>query len=263
MATYVQDVHLSDVSIDEAAIRALAEVFIARSTKMPTDAGIESSDEPLLYFTLRFDDRGYRFFELESLVAHFRSSTRIERLVLTLEAMVSLRSNRSVGTYAEVFLDVNDPTVCKLVVSSDSKDWCEATFAEARAVIARTHNRNWIARARPLQLAVQLLGVIAGFLISIWTAYKAAQHVSIENAFLVVFLFVFLILSNVWGFLQFSVIRSLSRLFPHVEFRRPKKEPLHWILQTFIGGAGIGLAGWLLQAVARWVLSLYGTLLTP
>src|SRR5574341_1633629 len=96
----------------------------------------------------------------------------------------------------ELRLDNKEPNASILQVSSDHGDWVDASFAATKDVLSKARNRSAWMRGAWSQLAIQLGGVFAGFLVSLWAAVRMSPLIAIDNAFFITFLFVLLVFSN-------------------------------------------------------------------
>lgn len=244
MAHYLRDQHIQNVSIDAEALIQINNVFAERFRQLQTELGEATPQGAKAFFTyiIRFDGKGYRVFSLDELMGYFNQAKEVERLIFTVESGDALSSGRNVGAYLELCLDTKEPSRCVLVASSDNKDWAEASFATVHEFLAKCRTRNGIARSPWTSFAVQILGVVIGFIVSLWLSFKAAPNLKIENAFVIAFLFIFLIFSNIWGYLIQAILGFITKLFPNIQFIRPAKAQLHWLLQTFVGSAAFAIA---------------------
>lgn len=260
MAHYLRDQQITGVSVTEDHLSHICAAFTERASQL--NATVPDSDDTdrraFLSFIIRFDNKGYRVFSLEDLLRYFRQAKSVERVLFTVETGQSLRSNRQIGTVLELRLDEKDPNSCFLTVTSDDKDWVDASFSAVQDTLARCRNRNGWARTAWTVFGVQLLGVTLGFILSLWAATKVAPKLSIENAFVFSFLFVLLIFSNTWTFLSQQIIRLINIAFPNIKFLRRDKERLHWLLQAVIGGAIGAIVLYVLSQAAAFGLEVLG-----
>jgi uncharacterized membrane protein HdeD (DUF308 family) len=238
MAHFLRDQQIANVSITEENLIQLSALFSDRLGTL--NASLNEADladkRAFLTYIIRFDNKGYRVFSIDDLLKYFRLAKSVERVLLTVETAESLRSNRVIGTVLELRLDEKDPSASFLTVTSDDKDWVDASFAAVQEGLAKYKNRNRWVRSAWTAFAVQLVGVSLGFLLSLWAAAKIAPQLAIENAFVFAFLFVLLIFSNTWTYLNQLLLRLLNTAFPNIKFLRRDKERLHWLLQAIVGG---------------------------
>lgn len=241
MAIYLRDQHIENVSIDAEALTQISDVFMERFNQVLLILPEGSPQAPAAFITyvIRFDNKGYRVFSLVDLMQYFNLANEVERVIFTVESRESMSSNRNVGAYLELCLNAKEPTRCVLAASSDHKDWTEASFAAVHAVLAKCKTKNGIARNPWTSLLIQILGVILCFIVSLWLASEVASNVNVENSFIISFLFILLVFSNIWGYLNQIILSQITKLFPNIEFIRPAKARLHWLLQVFVGSAAI------------------------
>lgn len=255
MARFLRDVRISNVSINEDAVVQLAEVFAARAHPLQEAAEAAGNEDgkPFLTFILRFDDKGYRLFSIDELLHHFRRAKDVERIIITIETVESLRTNRVVGDHLEVRLDKNDINNNLLSVTSDDSDWVDSSYSAVQDILAKCKTRHGWARSAWSTLGVQLLGVIVGFGLSLWAASRIAEKLVIDNAFIITFLFALLIFSNAWGYINNAVLRYVHQVFPNIQFYRPDKDRANWLMQALIGGVAATLAAYLLGGLFSYI----------
>lgn len=259
MAHYLRDELLTNLTLTEDRLSQLDLALQARLPSMPENVPVgEGGDPPvMMFYVIRFDGKGYRVFSFEALVAYFRQADYVERIAFVLESGVSLSTGRNVGSFAELRLDNREPSNSFIQVSSDDGDWVESTFAAGKDVLRRCANRNGWMRGLWSQLAIQIGGVFLGFLLSLWAAISISPYIRIENAFFIAFLFVLLVFSNLWGFLNQRLLSLVNRTFPNVRFFRPDRDRLHWLLQALVGGIVVAVALFLLN----WLFAYVGQIL--
>ena len=203
MAHCLRDERVTNVTIDANALRQLAHVFETRAISMP-EYSVGEDGQPkdmFLTFTIRFDENGYRVYNIEQLLVLFAQAVRVERVIIELQSGQSLSSNRSIGSYADLRLDGEDRAICFLTVTSDNEVWMQGCFAAIRDVLARHKNRSALIRNTWVEILIQLVGVALGFLVSVLGAARIAPHLTIENAFLISFVLVLLVYSNFWTYI--------------------------------------------------------------
>lgn len=246
MAFYIRDQHVQSLSFDVESLTQVNSVFTERFTQLREELAPAGKDSFFTYI-IRFDNKGYRVFSLDELLRYFNQANKVERVIFTIESSDAISTSRNTGAYLELCLDAQEPARCTLVSSSDTKDWAEASFAAVHEVLARHKTRNSIARNRLTELMVQLMGVAIGFLASLWLAFKISPNVRVENGFIISFLFILLVFSNIWGHLNNLLLSQLSRLFPNIEFIRPQKAQLHWVLQAIVGSAAFAIVVYIMS----------------
>lgn len=248
MAHYLRDQHVHDLSINEQALSQISNLFTERYQHLIDELTAQGKTAFFTYI-IRFDNKGYRVFTLNELIRYFNQAENVERVIFTIESDAAIQSNRAIGAYLELCLDGQDPNRCTLVASSDLKDWAEISFSSVHEVLERHQTKYWIARNRWMVLLVQLIGVAINFVISLWFAFKVSPNLKIENSFIIAFLFILLLFGNIWGFLNQALLGFITKLFPNIEFIRPRKAQLHWLLQTIVGSATVAFGVILLGQV--------------
>ena len=258
MAHYLRDEWISNLSINADNLAQLSAVFADRAVTL--NASVPENDDgskkAFLTYIIRFDNKGYRVFTLEDLRRYFQLAKEVERVLFTVETGQSLRSNRQIGSYLELRLDEKDPTSCLLTVTSDDKDWVDASFSAVHDVLTKCKNKNGLARTAWTQFGVQIIGVTLGFILSLWAAEKIAPKLAIENSFVFAFLFVLLIFSNVWTYLNQRILWVLNAAFPNLKFYRPDKERLHWLMQAIVGGIVFAIVMFVLSQALSFLLDI-------
>jgi hypothetical protein len=264
MAHYLRDQQIANVSVTEENLIQLSALFSERLGTL--NASTTEADIPdkraFLTYIIRFDNKGYRVFSIDDLLKYFRLAKVVERILLTVETAESLRSNRAIGTVLELRLDEKDPNSSFLTVTSDDKDWVDASFAAVEEGLAKYKNRNHWVRSAWTAFGVQLVGVTLGFLLSLWAATKISPKLTIENAFVFAFLFFLIIFSNTWTYLNHLLLRLLNTAFPNIKFLRRDKERLHWLLQAVVGGIVGAAVLYAIGQAAAFLLDLLSTLVT-
>ncbi|MDI9698446.1 hypothetical protein QM312_21100 [Burkholderia cenocepacia] len=235
MAFYLRDQSIENVSIDGEAIKVLNGVFVERSNQLIAEFAGQEGKNSFLSYIIRFDNKGYRVFSVDELLAYFHKADHVERVIFTVESSDALASGRVTGAYLELFLDGRDPNRCLLQSTSDKKDWAEASFAAVHEVLGKYKTRYGLLRNDVANFLIQISGITAGFILSLWLASKVAPNLKMDNPFVISLLFILLIFSNIWGYAARIIQLGIFRRFPNVEFVRPEKARLHWIYQALIG----------------------------
>lgn len=262
MGHFLRDQQIANVTITEESVIQLSSIFSERARTLNASSSVaEATDKTaFLTYVIRFDNKGYRVFSIDDLLKYFRQAKSVERLLLTIETAESLRSNRALGTLMELRLDEKEPTSSFLTVTADDKDWVDASFAAVQDALVRHRNKNGWVRTAWTTFGVQLVGVTLGFLLSLWAATKIAPKLAIENAFVFGFLFVLLIFSNTWTYLNHLILRLMNTAFPAIKFFRRDREKLHWLVQTMVGGIVVAAVLYAIGQAAAFLLEMLGTL---
>jgi hypothetical protein len=263
MAHCLRDEYVKNLSINADSLTQIDAVFADRArtinNSLPPDD--DSGKKAIISYIIRFDNKGYRVFSLQDLLRYFNLAKDVERILFTLETGESLRSNRQVGTYLELRLDEKDNNTCTLAVVSDDKDWVDASFSAVQDTLAKYKNKNGWARSAWTHFGVQITGVSLGFILSLWAASKISPNLAIENAFVFAFLFVLLIFSNTWTYLNKGALVGLNKLFPNMKFYRPNKERWHWLMQAVVGGIVVAIMLYALGQAFSFLVDIFSGLL--
>lgn len=244
MAHFLRDEVLRSLTIDEAAIRELDNALRASNANMPENLEQQDTGQrSIIHYVIRFDNKGYRVFSVEDLLKYFSKAKYVERVIFTAESKASIQTGRQVWSFIELALDCQDPSRCQLAVSSDNDYWVNSSFANIKDILAGYRNRNGWARSIWSQLIIQLLAVFVTFVGSLGAAVAFSSRVPVENAFFLVFLFVFLVFSNLWGYFNQWLLTLLNVVFPNIRFYRSNRDRLHWLYQNLIGGVVVLIVG--------------------
>lgn len=236
MAHFLRDQHVSNLSVSVENLTQIDAVFAERARAMNASLPEDSEYRLIRSYIIRFDNKGYRVFSLQELLQYFHQAREVERVIFSLDSGVALRTTRQLGAYLELVLDTKNSNSCLLTATADDKDWVDASFAAVYEIAMKCKNLNGWVRTQWTGLVVQIIGVTLGFVLSLWAAAKIAPTLSVENAFLIAFLFLLLIFSNTWGFISQKIVWLIDKLFPNIAFYRPGKDKLHWLMQAIVGG---------------------------
>ncbi len=261
MAQFLRDQQLTNITIAEADLDRLNDLFLARVTVH--NQGIPAGNPALAipFYVIRFDNKGYRFIDFADVRRCFREARAIERVVFTIDSTENRRSQSLTGIQFELRLDAKDLKGNYLVVTADSKDWVDATFSAFSEILSGQRSMSRYVRTQWTGLLVQILGVATGFVFSLWAAFKIAPKLSFEQSFVVTFFFALLIYSNVWGYINAQIWRLIDFAFPNVRFQRDDKDFWYRAVQTLVGTALLGIGGLILDRLLGWVGSVLGSLM--
>ncbi len=229
MSRYLRDQQVSDLTITSDSLSRIVDLLFQRLAQMPEFKGQENP-EAILIMTIRFDEKGYRVFSKQDLIKYFEEARDVERVIFELHSFEALRSNKATGSYLELRLDNHRDVTCFLTSSSDDEHWMSCSFNAVSELLRTYANSNSWARSKLAELLVQLLGIVAGFVLSLWGASKVAPYLQIENAFLISFLLVLIILSNLWGLISSGFKNIIYRVFPKIKFYRSGKARVQWLV---------------------------------
>lgn len=261
MASFLRDEQLSNLTLTADRLKQLDQVFRARYQMTPELENDNDNPKAYIFYVIRFDNKGYRVFSLEELLGYFKQADIVERVIFTIETDHSLQTNRETGSYLELRLDTLNPSNCYLVVSSEDADWADASFSGVKEVIEKCKNKHGLARGAWSEILVQLGGVFVGFLLSLWAAVEISPFIEIDNSFFITFLFVLLVFSNLWTYLNQKILSLVYALFPSVKFYRPDRDKLHWLLQAIVGGILVAITLFLLNLLFGFIGKILGQLI--
>ncbi len=261
MAQYLRDAEVSNLTINSEALSHLFDEFERRQASMPENAQTQEdgSSSAWLWCIIRFDEKGYRVFDKDRLLDCFEKASKVERVIFTLESVASIQSNRRNGSYMECRLESGDSANPRyIVVSSENEDWVNASFTAVQESLTRFRDRSSLFRNPFVDLLIQLLGLIIGIVVSLWAATLMAPYLTIENAFLISFLIVLILFSNLWAPITFRLRQFVYLTFPVIKFYRSRKDTLLWLRQAIVGGVVAALTIGLLLLIVSWVGRILG-----
>ena len=260
MARFLRDELVSNSTIDSEALSQLVVVFTNLGTSMPEFVASEGQEtrDVHLFYTIRFDEKGYRVFDKEELLGYFEQASKVDRIFFNLGSGESIRTNGVLGSALELRLDKDENANSYLTVTSDDENWVNSSFSAVKEAIAKYKNKNYLVRNPWVELILQLLGLFLGFAISLWAASNMAPSLAIENAFLISFLLVLLIFSNLWTPINQKLHRFIHTAFPTIRFYRPARDRLHWLYQAIVGGVVVAATIYLLGLIFSYVGEILG-----
>ena len=261
MSQFLRDEIIKNINIDENSLNILNQYFVSKATK-ENDSLVDISEKEkkflILSYVIRFDNKGYRLFDFPEIMKFYNQASNVERIIITLESSESISSGRNLGSYLELKLDKDNANNCYLVASSDDENWVGSVFNGVKELINKFHNKSKFLQNYWTIFLVQIFGVILGFVLSLWAAIKITPYLSIENAFVISFLFIFLIFSNSWTLLNRLILKLLYYSFPNLRFKHKGRETIHWLIQTLIGGLVIAFTLFLLNKFFEFIGSVVG-----
>ena len=232
MSIYLRDRYIKNLSLNDESIKSISDtLFDIAST---TNQGLSHEDPNYVnvYYVIRFDSKGFILTDIESVLDYHRTSKKTERLSFSLDCKTSRDSNRNVGKSAQISLDKLDEDNCIFTVQDDDPSWTESTFCRIDQELAKYKNRNFLIRNAWTPFIIQILGVLAGFLLSLWATLKISPILSIEYSFAVTFVLAFLIFSNAWTYINQQILNFLDYIFPNIALKESRG--LHWLGKAFV-----------------------------
>ncbi|EHK4786516.1 hypothetical protein [Vibrio parahaemolyticus] len=259
MGTFLRDQHIKNVSVNEGLLQQINDFLSDRersTNEVLEEKGAVQEDFLLLNYVIRFDNRGYKLSDFSDVKKYYLQASKVERIVYTLDSNRAVFSNKQQGTSIELRFDSNDPNNTYLQISSDDGDLVDSVFCGLLEVIKKYQNHNGKIRNAWTQLLIQILGVGLGFVASLLIALKVYPFVKIENAFVITFLFTFLIFSNAWGYINQQLLNLVNRLFPNIRFIRAGRYRWTWVWQSLVGGLIVAFALLIINGILDWVINI-------
>ncbi len=253
MGQFLRDQPVKNVSVDELTLNRLNDAFVARVALHNADILQDAPTRAILFYVIRFDEKGYRFVNFEDVKKCFREAQDVERVVFTVDSAANRQSGAMIGTNCNLSLDAKEPKSCWLTVTADNKDWVDGTFAPIAETLVGQKTWSGFVRTPWTALLIQLAGVAIGFVLSLWAALKIAPFLKIDNAFAVTFFFALLIYSNIWGYVVTQIARVVDFAFPNVRFRRARTDWGHLAIQAFVIGLAATFAAFLIDKLFTFV----------
>ncbi|EKO3960254.1 hypothetical protein F2K62_001477 [Vibrio fluvialis] len=259
MGTFLRDQHIKNVSVNEELLQQINDFLNDRESstnEVLEEKGAVQEDFLLLNYIIRFDNRGYKLTNFSDVKKYYSQALKVERIVYTLDSNRAVFSNKQQGTSIELRFDSNDPNNTYLQISSDDGDLVDSVFCGLLEVIKKYQNHNGKIRNAWTQLLIQILGVGFGFVASLLITLKVYPFVKIENAFVITFLFTFLIFSNAWGYINQQLLNLVNRLFPNIRFIRDGRYRWTWVWQSLVGGLIVAFALLIINGILDWVINI-------
>lgn len=265
MPNFLRDQLVTNISISEDGLRQLGALFEERAEvlrKLKHAAGGEE-DPVFVTYVIRFDEKGYRFFSVDDAVSRVSSAIYVERVVFRLETGSSMRSNEVIGEVMEVRLDSKDTVQSYFKIMSDNGEWVEASFAALQCLFKKFRNGNGLVRNAWTLLFIQLLDVVVGFVLSLYAATNIAPRLAVVNSFEFSFIFMLLMFSNVWTYLNGLILRLVNWTFPNIRFVRKDRERFHWAVRVLLEAALGGFVLYMFAQMGSFVIQAINALIVP
>lgn len=256
MPNYLRDQFVKNVSISEDGLRQLGALFEERAEALRVLKRKAGGDEDPVFVTyvIRFDEKGYRMFSVEDVVRRFDNAVYVERIVFRLETASSMRSSEIFGEVMEVSLDNKEGARSYFKIMSDDNEWVEASFTALHSVFLRFKNSHGMVSNAWTMLFIQLCGVVVGFSLSLYAAMKIAPKLTVSNAFEFSFIFMLLVFSNIWTYLNGIILRLIAWAFPSIRFVRRDRDKYSWIARAIVEAAIGGLVLYMVAQLGSFVV---------
>lgn len=242
MSQFLRDTALKNLNLNEERLLKINELIfeIAKEVNQ-TLTGSETDNKFLIpSYIIRFDNKGFKLYEFEKVIKCFKEACKIERIIFILESLESIQSNRLSGKSLELWLDVLNPDKCYLTVQANEGDWVDSTFCRMKELLDKYKSKNFLVRNNWTPFAVQMLGVVASFVFSLWVAIVISPNLTIENAFTISFIMAFLIFSNAWIYFYPLILRIIDYFWPNISFKESKG--IHWLIKALISALFISFS---------------------
>lgn len=247
MSQFLRDEILKNMSLNETRLRKINELItdiaykanlLHKPASQPPSAGDEERIKPKLLiptYIIRFDNKGFRLYDFESVMKYYQEAHKIERIIFVLSSLESIQSNNILGKNIELKFDAKEFNNCQLIVQADDEDWVDATYFKLKELLDKCKNYHYLVRNRWVSLAVQISGVIGGFFVSLWLAVKLSPKLSIENSLALTFIIALLLFSNIWTIIFEGAMRTRDYLWPNIAFK--DRGGIHWLAKALISTA--------------------------
>lgn len=239
MANFLRDTFIRNRAFKESTVESIYRVFEEAAHGLIPIVDPQGTQEERVSFSvvIRFDQRGYRVWNVGDLMRYFREAKSVERLSFEIDTTTSFRTGRSTGAHCTLQVDVNEANRCLVQVASDDRSWVEKVYADLSALVDQNKTVSALVRTPATLWLIQIAGVSLGILLCIWLARLASPALKVDNPFLIAFLVALLIFSNTWTFLLQFINWVVGKAFPNVMLLRKDEERLHWAWQAVVGVA--------------------------
>ena len=250
MSRYLRDTYIKNISLNEDRLHLINDAFVEIANT--NNRGLPDDDDgknktAIVSYLIRFDNKGFVLHDFNEVLKYHKNSKKIERIFFIVDTNQSHFSNAQFGKRAELRFDSKEPNNCILTVQDDDQNWVNATFCKIEEELSKYKNRNFIVRNAWTPFVVQILGVITGFVISLWAALRISPLLSVEYSLIVSFILAFLIFSNIWTYLNQQILKLINGMFPNVAFKDSKG--LHWLGKALLSALFVGAAVLLLNEI--------------
>jgi len=252
MGNYLKDSFVPFITIKgddlENLNSDLEEIVKNANLRLP-DGGLAT-----LSYVLRYDGMGIVRTDFEEIKRCFEIAKNVERIIFQ---VTSPKNYLNLGKNIEIFLDRDQQIKCVLRVTDDDEAWVDTTYKRLSSRLNQYKNRNWVAHSNVVGLLIQLFGVLAGLLGCLLAANAMAPLFKFQHSFLVLFIGLLLMFSNLWAYILVLLGKIRIHIWPFISF---KKKPIGILGQAIIAAIiSLGMA-WLLKA-AWWLLSHAGSMM--
>lgn len=221
--------YLRDTSIPYLTIRSDDLDNLNKDLATIMDEAILTDDSIHIEYTIRYDGMGIIRKNYSEIKQCFDIAKKIDRIILNLKNKESYLSK---GKEIEIRLDSSNYSNCYLKVADDDEAWVEKNFKLLSLRLNKFKNKNSIVHSDFTTLAIQLLGVLSGLILSLIFAKLLTPFIKIQHSFFILFIGIYLVFSNLWTYILFNINRIRIKFWPFISFN---KKPLGIFWQTVIG----------------------------
>jgi len=230
MGNYRKDFNLTKKTLSEESLNQFNFIITQAESALNKK---NAAGYCFITYIIRYDNKGYRLFDFSDVLRHYKLADRIEKISLNLYVSPDMPSNMSGEEMIEIFF-ANGEENSYIVVEGDNQDWVNATYVLVDDVLRQCKSRfSWVKGAW-VPLMVQMLGVLSIFTFSLVFSYLITPLLNIENPFFISFIFGFLLLSNIWGYVNPIIMQFMKRSFPNIYFQRNNKKHLSETVQNIV-----------------------------
>lgn len=256
MSKFLRDEFLENLNISEKACEEINSLLfeITKAANEKITLSIKDKDELIrkaLFptYVIRFDQKGYKLSDFNSLNKYFQDAEKVDRLLFQVDSVDSITGIK--GKKIEISFYSEDQNRCVISVQDDDQDWVEVTFNKLKSKLLKFKNRNWLVRNNFTLFLVDVFILILGFLASLILAVKIAPMLKIDYGLIFVFLIILLIFSKIWMFVFGKVAGVISYFWPSISFKPPEK--INWIIKDVLGALLVSASIWGLLKMASYL----------
>ena len=245
MSKYLKDGKLEYLTITEIELKSiydkLCEIRNEENEKIDkTLTTLEKGGRIYkLSYILRADGTGVTYTNYAEFIAKFNDATEVERVIMTLRN--SFNEQQRIDKQIDLRFDPLSDSLSSYLVEDDCNTWVEGVLNTVIKPLSKFKNYNHIFYSSWFAFVFQITGVFLILLLSVWLSSIIAPYLTIESPFLVAFVVIIMLFSNLWVFLSSGAKEYIDKEFPKIQFK--KREKWDWIWK----GATLLLIGYVFQ----------------
>jgi len=261
LSQFLRDEYLKNLTLSEEALKEIDEELHSLQKKENQKIDNDGKHDNYLSLTciIRFDNKGFRLYQIDDVLKYFRSAKDVERIIFNLYSVNYLISNSRSGKSILIYFDGKDASKCQITVDDDDKDWVDSNFLKLREIISRYSNNNHRIRNAWTTFTIQIIGVIIGFLFSIWTAIKFSPSLPLKYADGFTFIIAFILFSNIWTYIYAFILRAIDFLWPNISFK--KREGIYSLIRAVLiaifASTTVFVLSWAGTTIYQFIISLF------